>query len=820
LIVNVTDLGFPSSSSSILKEAVMRARSVLLSLTVLAACGRVSDVTGPNAAAKKVSFSRFIAPPSSRSNLVVVTQGSTVPSPSGLRACYAGEGNATDVVSKQNGVVGVGVAFSAGRFGQAFDFSAVNEHVDVPASSVLDVGAGSGLTMSVWFYPRGRVFTLGDNIAGAGPLIEFDSGAQLWQHSQYGDDFGIFTNLATSSLDLNSHVIQVAPILAWNQWNQAAVTYDKASGMASLYVNRVLVARTFLGSYTPNTATALRIGGRVIGSFGAGAYTFNGAIDEVQLYDRALTDAEVAQLYDATGTMCVAPATQYVVQTFPPAGAESGVPFTTQPVVLLKDASGMVVSNSTAPVTVSIASGTGTLTGTTTVNAIAGVATFTNLGVAGAGTVTLKFTAGSLPVSTSSAATSAPITSVQVPRALAVIQQPTSGTSGLATTAWKIEVRDAANLKIANSTISIQAQISQGSGVISGTTTIAAVAGVATFSDLSIVGTGGFTLGFVATDPSYASAFAVSQPLSLSASQTVASMTLVTPPAGAITGAVFSSQPVLEIRDGAGQRVATATNIVTVSIASGSGTLNGNTTVTAVNGVVTFSGLSITGIGAVTLRFASAGIADIISPSFNIAPAASGLGVVTQAAGAETGVAFATQPVVQVIDAHGNRVTTFTGTVTASVLGGGTLLGTTTVAVNNGVAVFTNLERNVAGPMNLVFTTSGLTSATSASFTVVEIAVSVSPSQAKTGWKLDPAPVVEIRNGAGALMNISNATATVSIATGDGANLIGTLTVPIIAGRATFSDIKFAGLRGIYTLRFTYGSMSVVSGPITLEPKP
>ena len=801
----------------------MRARSVLLSLMLVAACGRASDVTGPNASAKPVSFSRFIASPSSRSNLVVVTPGSTAPSPSGLRACYAGEGNATEVVSKQNGVVGSGVAFSAGRFGQAFDFSANNQHVDIPANPILDVGVGGGLTMSAWFFPRGVAFTPGDVILGAGPLIEFDSGAQLWQHSQNGDNFGIFTNLATSNFDLDAHKIDVGGILAWNQWNQAAVTYDKVSGMATIYVNGALVVTRYFGAYTPNTASTLRIGGRVVGSFGGGAYTFNGAIDEVQLYDRALVATEIGQLYNATGTMCVAPATQYAVQTFP-VGAESGVPFTTQPVVLLKDATGVLVSNSTAQVTASIASGTGQLIGTTTVNAVRGVATFTNLGVAGTGPVTVTFTAGSLPLAAGSVGTSGPITAVQVPRGLAVTQQPSIGTSGIVMTPWKIEVRDAANLKIASSTIAIKATISPGGGTLAGTVTQSAVAGVATFGDLAITGTGGFTLSFGATDPLYGSAVIVGQPILLSATQTIASIALTTPPAGAISGSAFTTQPVLEIRDAAGSRVATADNTVTVSIAAGTGTLSGATTVSAVNGVVTFSGLAVSGTGPVTLKFTSSGLVDVTSASFNVASAATNLGVVTQAAGAEAGVAFTTQPVVQVLDAHGNRVTTFTGTVTASVLGGGTLLGTTTVAVSNGVAVFTNLQLNVAGPMSLVFTTSGLTSAMSASFTVVAIArslaVSVSPSQAKTGWKLDPAPVVEIRNGAGAVMNISNATATVSIATGDGANLIGTLTVPIIAGRATFSDIKFAGPRGIYTLRFTYGSMSVVSDPITLEPKP
>ena len=99
--------------------------------------------------------------------------------------------------------------------------------------------------------------------------------------------------------------------------------YDKATGSAALFINGVVAGSAALGSYTPNTSTMMHIGGRNIGSFGDALFTFNGAIDEVQLYDRALSLAEIAQLYNATGTMCVAPATQYVVQTFPAGG---GVP--------------------------------------------------------------------------------------------------------------------------------------------------------------------------------------------------------------------------------------------------------------------------------------------------------------------------------------------------------------------------------------------------------------------------------------------------------------------------------------------------------------
>jgi hypothetical protein len=81
------------------------------------------------------------------------------------------------------------------------------------------------------------------------------------------------------------------------------------------------------------------------------------------------------------------------------AGAANGAAFTTQPVVEVRDVSENVVANSTAQVAASVSNGT--LSGTTTLNAAAGVATFTNLGLtATAGTKVLTFASANLTSAT------------------------------------------------------------------------------------------------------------------------------------------------------------------------------------------------------------------------------------------------------------------------------------------------------------------------------------------------------------------------------------------------------------------------------------
>ena len=76
-----------------------------------------------------------------------------------------------------------------------------------------------------------------------------------------------------------------------------------------------------------------------------------------------------------------------------PAGAVTGVAFTQQPVIHIRDSSGVLDTSFTGDVIATIATGTGTLSGTTTVAAVAGVATFTNLAITGtAGAFALTFT--------------------------------------------------------------------------------------------------------------------------------------------------------------------------------------------------------------------------------------------------------------------------------------------------------------------------------------------------------------------------------------------------------------------------------------------
>jgi uncharacterized delta-60 repeat protein len=253
------------------------------------------------------------------------------------------------------------------------------------------------------------------------------------------------------------------------------------------------------------------------------------------------------------------------------------------------------------------------LGGTTTLNASGGVATFSNLSITAPGDYTLTATAGSDTPATSMTFT------LSLPGAneLVIAQQPVGTTAQVTLAPVIVNVRDSHGQPLSSDTSTVTLSVASGpaGAVLGGTTTVAAVGGVATFNNLflSVPGTG-YTL--MATDggdvPATTTAFNITAP--------------------AANIVVFTQQPldtmtidplapvIVSIEDSTGTVLTTATSSVTLAIASGptGATLAGTTTVTAVNGVATFIGLSISTPGTYTLSATTSVASTGTSATFKI----------------------------------------------------------------------------------------------------------------------------------------------------------------------------------------------------------
>ena len=142
----------------------------------------------------------------------------------------------------------------AGKFGNALDFDGVDDWVTVKAPRLR-----SAMTVEAWVYPTRR--------GGSLALRETKRGA-AW--SLYGDEAGVGTKLARGS----------APKL--RRWTHLAMTYDGAT--IRRYVNGKLAGTRAAKGAIAASSYPLRFGGNAVWK-----EWFKGRLDEVRVYDRALT---------------------------------------------------------------------------------------------------------------------------------------------------------------------------------------------------------------------------------------------------------------------------------------------------------------------------------------------------------------------------------------------------------------------------------------------------------------------------------------------------------------------------------------------------
>ena len=260
--------------------------------------------------------------------------------------------------------------------------------------------------------------------------------------------------------------------------------------------------------------------------------------------------------------------------------------------------------------------------------------------------------------------------------------------------------------------------------------------------------------------------------------------------------------------------------VVTVSLGGGLGLPNGTTSVTVKDGVATFTDLSVTQAGTITLVFSGGGLTSQPSNSIVVSPAAPfRLKIQTQPSPTATiSQAFATQPVIDELDQYGNLETTDSSTVITTTLsfGNGPLLGTTTATLTGGVATFTNLADPAIGTISLGFSGGSLSVEPSQPITIgpgpaAQLVIATQPYAMVTAGNLLTDPiVVDEEDQYGNLETTDNVTVvTASLATGAG-TLKGTTSVTLVNGVASFDNLE-DDMAGTLSLQFAASSLPPVT---------
>jgi hypothetical protein len=505
--------------------------------------------------------------------------------------------------------------------------------------------------------------------------------------------------------------------------------------------------------------------------------------------------------------------------------------------VSAEDSLGNVDASFVGAVTVAIAGNPsgGTLGGGAPVAAAAGVATFSTLSIDKVGIgYTLSATASGL-----GGTTSAPFDIVPGPATHLVFSvQPSGSTAGgTITPAVQVAALDTAGNTATGFIGNVSLAITGGTGTsgasLSGTRTIAAVAGVASFANLSINLAG---TGYTLTATASGATGVISAPFNVGAAA-ADSLVFTSQPTATTAGAVITPAVQVAARDSLGNIVSGFTGSVTVAIAPGTGTpgasLTGTKTVVAVAGVATFSTLKVDSSGTgYRLTATAAGIAGTTSAAFTVtAGPATRLQFTMQPSTSMAGRTISPSVRLTAVDALGNSNSTFSGNVTVAIghnPSGGTLGGTPTVAAFGGVATFSTLTIDKAGTgYTLTAVAAGLTGATSAAFDITsgsatQLILTVQPHNATAGATITPAVQVTALDAGGNTATGFAGNVTVAITSGTGkagATLAGTRTVAAVAGVATFSALSIDSAGAGYTLTASAsGLTSALSASFNITP--
>jgi len=223
------------------------------------------------------------------------------PVPTGIVSWWQAESNALDSVSSNNGQLINGTTFRTGEVHLGFNFDGSRNFVLVQSTNAnMNIGAGPGFTIEGWINPN--------NVARQQMICEYERVLGTYSGSDVGIDFCIqaSTQLYANVTDgVTAHELY-APVntLTNGVWQHVALTYDKYSGIAALYINGVAVTAQNIGTITPQTSFPnLLFGART--TFGSVTYPdtlFAGGMDEFGIYNRALYDCEIEAIYNAGST--------------------------------------------------------------------------------------------------------------------------------------------------------------------------------------------------------------------------------------------------------------------------------------------------------------------------------------------------------------------------------------------------------------------------------------------------------------------------------------------------------------------------------------
>jgi hypothetical protein len=196
--------------------------------------------------------------------------------PSGLVGWWTGDGNALDIIGPNDGTLMNGATFAPGMVDQGFIFDGVDDEVAVSGTNINDL---QQLTIDAWVkhdsLPSGRIMRY-VSLDGEKAVLRYDGINGPRQLHFYMTIDGMLRD------------IRVHDILQVGVFHHVAGTYD--GSVMRLYLDGVEIdSLTVSGTVGAGTAVTL----------GSAAEPLHGLLDEVEIYNRALSASEIQAIFNA-----------------------------------------------------------------------------------------------------------------------------------------------------------------------------------------------------------------------------------------------------------------------------------------------------------------------------------------------------------------------------------------------------------------------------------------------------------------------------------------------------------------------------------------
>jgi len=179
----------------------------------------------------------------------------------------------------------------AGKINSAMSFDGVDDYAGVADSSVLDL---TSFTLSSWV--KINQYKLSGIVSKSSPGPD-TSGKNI--NYAIGIDASGYGGVAFEETDGTDHALSSVSILPLDTWVHFTGSYDYASGVFKVYINGKLDAQKTEGTFQPElNAQMVGIANGILDGVPSAGYYFNGLIDDVKIFNYALTPAQVKIEYN------------------------------------------------------------------------------------------------------------------------------------------------------------------------------------------------------------------------------------------------------------------------------------------------------------------------------------------------------------------------------------------------------------------------------------------------------------------------------------------------------------------------------------------